>query len=200
MIADLAFSALLGFLGFIQPCSFGVNSIFLSYMKREKISRRLLEVGKMFAVRVAFFSLLGAAAGYAVDALWAQMPAYPYLILGSIFLISKIKPLPMPNVTPLKLLRRANDPSLPLAVNFGLSIPSCVLPLLIAALLLAQNAAFGIANLFLFSLALSLPLILAAWKNKGMEKVSELVDRAPVIAGASLIAFALKSLEEAARL
>lgn len=200
MIAELAFSVLLSLLGFIQPCSFGINSIFLSYLREMKMGERVIRTLELLAVRTAFFAFLGIIAGYAGSALefTESVVIYPYLLLGVVFLISRLKPLPVPNINPLKLVGKENDPSLPLAVNFGLNIPSCVLPLLLAVLLKALylgDTFLGFASLLVFSLALSLPLILISAKNgTAMKALSRTVGVAPVMAGVSLIAFAVVRL------
>ncbi len=197
---ELIFPTLLGGAWIYPALLFWRKLNFLSYLRGMARSGRIIEAGKLLAVRTFFFAFLGVIAGYAGGTLefGKNMVIYLYLLLGAVFLTSKLKPLPVPNITPLKLIGRENDSSLPLAVNFGLSIPSCVLPLLLAMLLDAVylgDAFLGFVSLFVFSLALSLPTIFISGKNgRAMEMVRKAVDMAPVLAGAALIAFAVVRL------
>lgn len=164
-----------GLVGFIEPCSVGSTLIFIKVIEGKGAARRIAQVSAFAVGRAVFIGLLGAIAvlvGTAFfgfqQAAWAVLGLF-YAALRVAYLTGRIGWL-MRSFGP-KLERiSSTGGSAALGVVFGLNIPACATPLLLA--LLGASAASGARGgsvaegflaLALFGFALSLPLVLAAF-------------------------------------
>jgi len=196
----------LGLLGFVEPCSIGSSLVFIKYLERKSPSA---EVAVFAATRALFIGALGALAvllGTAIVGLqkgaWVLLGAI-YIAIGALYLTGKAGAL-MVSIGP--SLRRISGlrGSAGLGVLFGVNIPACAAPLIVA--LLGTAAAGGIAggtlvtgflSLALFGLALSLPLVLAvlfAPARELLDQMAGLSIRLPFWTGVLLIALGLWSI------
>jgi cytochrome c-type biogenesis protein len=187
---NLFLPVVLGLIGFLQPCTMGVNWAFAGHGRGLGKKGRVTESLKLILVRAAFYGSLGAVAGY----LGGLTPgpgeknlAFIFLAFSMIFLISKFKALPVPNIDLVKTSY--------LPIRQGLMIPSCLLPLTIALLLLSalsRSPVQGLLYLSFFGASLTLPLLLACILDlQGvLRKLSRLIPLAPVLASMSLAATA----------
>lgn len=163
-----------GLFGFIEPCSIGSTLIFVKVMEGKSAAVKIAQVSLFAGVRAAFIGLLGVAAvlvGSAFfgfqKAAWLLLGAL-YVGLGVAYLSGRIGWLMRsfgPNLARFSTLRG----SAVLGVIFGLNIPACATPLLLALLGASAasgaqggSVASGFVSLGLFGLALSLPLVAAA--------------------------------------
>lgn len=173
---------ILGLLGFIQPCTMGVNWAFVGHTKSLEKKKRLEESLKLLIVRASFYGTLGGAAGYLggfSPGLEGKSLVLPMTVLSLIYLISKFKALPVPNID---LIKTSN-----LSVRQGMMIPSCVVPITIALLLisaLTKSPALGAAYLSSFGAALTLPLLIA---TPVLQVLIRLVYVSPILAALSLM-------------
>ncbi|MFQ5975883.1 MAG: cytochrome c biogenesis CcdA family protein [Candidatus Hydrothermarchaeales archaeon] len=191
IIVPLAF----GLIGFIEPCVIGMNAIFLSYVVPLGKRKRIIETTKFTAVRAIFLSALGLLVALISQKIFVFKRSYNtalgifFIILGAIYIASKFKPMPMPNISLLK--GKQNEVSY--GVVFGLSIPACAMPLFLA--LLSKSAGLGdlllgAVSLFVFGLGLSAPLLVMSYSdraNKWLENIAKGVNIAPIIGGLALI-------------
>lgn len=192
------FPILLGLLGFVQPCTMGLNAIFLANIRPLDRAGRVWAAMTLLASRSAFLSVLGLLAGYLGHYLTIKikMLGIPYLVLGGVFIASRFKAFPVPNFS-IQRLDGSKRRWIPVGVSLGLSIPSCVSPLLVALLLLSAHAGSTVSGfilLLLFGTALSLPLLGISYSNDGrdiLRKVYTLVNVSPVIAGLIMISAGL---------
>lgn len=183
-----------GLIGFVEPCVVGMNAIFLSYLRGRDRMERVVETSKFAIVKglfLAFLGLLGALIGKGVFSFqdsYSRILGAFFVLMGAIYIISKFRPLPVPNMTP---LRRERAPSI--GVYFGFSLPACAVPLFLALFLrsiFVGDAAFGFFSLFLFGLALSLPLSAMSLSQEAdelMKGVGRMVHVAPYLGGVALI-------------
>ncbi len=199
----------LGLLGFIEPCSLGTTLLVVKQLEGSSAGRKLTQVGVFAAMRSVLVGLLGMLAvllgapflGLQRGA-WIGLGAV-YMTLGLLYLSGHIKPLMVslgPSLNRLKTTRG----SAALGVLFGLNIPACAAPLLVA--LLGSAAAGGAAgatlttgfvSLGLFGFALSLPLVLAVFfapTRRAIDWLAGLSGRLPIGTGLLLIAVGLWSI------
>lgn len=160
----------LGLLGFIEPCTIGGHLIFLDTLATRPRVLRLVPVLIFAATRSLMTGLFGALmAALGQHLIAVQTGAWfvfgvIYLALGLTFLIEKSSQFRWNiDLIPHAWKRVQNPVALGLA--FGLNIPACAAPVLFGLLGLAATAGTvlaGFVMMFLFGLALSLPLIAVA--------------------------------------
>lgn len=190
-----------GLFGFIEPCSLGSTLIFVKAMEGKSAQVKIAQVSLFAGVRAVFIGLLGVAAvligatffGFQ-KAAWLLLGAL-YVALGVAYLSGRIGWL-MRSFGPGLASFRSLRGSAALGVIFGLNIPACAAPLLLA--LLGASAASGaqggsitagFVSLGLFGLALSLPLVTAvlfAGARRALDWVAALSRRLPVWTGVML--------------
>ncbi len=206
-VSSLALLAVgLGLLGFIEPCSMGVNLLFIKYLEGKATIRKLTQTGIFMLTRGLFIGALGALAvliGVAFVSVqkgfWILLGGL-YLVLGGLYLAGRAGFL-MHSLGPgLRRLSGARG-SVALGLLFGLNIPACAAPLLFAlfgaAAVGGTSATQGFFILALFGLALSVPLALAVLWAPGrglLDRLAGLSSRIPRVTGAVLIAFGLWSI------
>ena len=200
----------LGLLGFIEPCSIGTSLLFLQYVEGKDPATKFTQAVLFTLTRAVFIGVFGIVAVLVGAAFIAFQKAgwlllgVLYVVLGAMYLTGRSE-----------LLMRTLGPSLgrlsgvrgtvALAVLFGLNIPACAVPLLIAILGAAavsgaaglDKVAWGFASLAIFGLALSLPLVLAIlWSpaRRFLERASAFTRRVPVVIGVLLTALGLWSI------
>lgn len=201
----------LGLLAFLEPCSVGGHLLFIKSLPEGPERKRLLPVliftlsrSTLMASLGVTAALIGTAFSGLQSVLWAFL-GLVYLGLGALYLgggagwvMRRVGVwLPLPE-------NRAGNAAA-LGVLFGLNIPACAAPLL--AVLLGQTAAraaagdqgilFGAMTLFLFGLALSAPILLAAFTRVGgrlMNGIARVSARMPRVTGAILMLLGAWSL------
>ncbi len=192
----------LGLMGFIEPCSIASSLIVVKHLEGQSVPGKLSRITVFAGTRAAFMGLLGilaamlgtAFAGFQ-RAAWIGLGVL-YVGLGLFYLADKAALL-MRSVGP-GLSGLANwRGSAALGVLFGLNIPACAAPLLVALLGAAAVGgsvgaplASGFIALGLFGLALSLPLILAVLfepARRGLDWLAGLSQRLPLWTGLLLV-------------
>lgn len=191
-----------GLFGFVEPCSLGSTLIFVKAMEGKSAQVKIAQVSLFAGVRAVFIGLLGVTAvligatffGFQ-KAAWLLLGAL-YVALGVAYLSGRIGWLIRsfgPGLASFRSLRG----SAALGVIFGLNIPACAAPLLLA--LLGASAASGaqggsitagFVSLGLFGLALSLPLVAAvlfAGARRALDWIAALSRRLPVWTGLMLV-------------
>ncbi len=184
-----ALPIVLGLLGFVQPCVVGVNSIFLGYLGQADSTTRVKELLKYAVVKTLFAVLVGAiAASFGAVVLSGaseNIPRVLLVLLGGIYLASRFRAMPVPNIIP-----RGNFSH---GVLYGLGVPACAVPLLLSLGIIAAfsgNFYQGIIMLADFGAAISLPLLpigVSARRTEMMKKIAKLTGVSPVLAGTALI-------------
>ena len=197
----------LGFLGFIEPCSIGSSLLLIKYLEGKDADGKLRQVTVFAITRALFMGLLGMLAVVAGSAfLGFQKTAW--LLLGSLYLVLGLALVAgkggLVPAWPGPRIARASGAPAALGILFGLNIPACAGPLLVALLgtVAATGAggatvAAGFASLTLFGVALSLPLVLAvlyAPARRALDRLAGLSGRLPVLTGLVLAALGLWSV------
>lgn len=205
----LLLSAGLGFLGFIEPCSIGSGLIFIKYLERKDAARKIAETVLFALTRALFIGLLGLLAG-ALGAAFLKLQRGAWILLGAgyavigvLYAAGQARALMVsvgPSIARLSGLRG----SVGLGALFGLNVPACAAPLLLALLGTAAaggatgaTLASGFLSLAIFGLTLSLPLVLAvlfAPARAALDWLAGLSGRVPLWTGLVLVALGLWSI------
>ncbi len=192
-----------GLFGFIEPCSIGSTLIFLKVMEGKSAAERFAQVSAFALGRAVFIGVLGAVAALVGSAFFGFQKA-AWIVLGVLYVALGVAYLS----GRIGWVTRSFGPSLArfssvrgsavLGIVFGLNIPACATPLLIA--LLGASAASGTRGgtvaegfvaLALFGFALSLPLVAAvlfAPVRRALDWVAALSRRLPLWTGLLLVA------------
>lgn len=199
----------LGLFGFIEPCTIGSTLLFAKYLEGKDAARKLVETGLFAATRAVFIGALGLGAvllgsaflGFQKGA-WIALGAI-YVLIGLLYLTRRARAL-MVSVGPRLSRRSGVGSAIGLGLLFGLNIPACAAPLILALLGAAAaggsagaTAAHGFLALSVFGFALSLPLVVAVLVPRGrrvLEWLAGLSHRFPTWAGLVLVALGLWSI------
>ncbi|MGQ0751241.1 MAG: hypothetical protein ACT4PS_11955 [Betaproteobacteria bacterium] len=198
-----------GLFGFIEPCSIGSTLIFIKVIEGKGAASRIAQVSAFAIARAGFIGLLGAIAvlvGAAFfgfqKAAWAVLGML-YAALGIAYLTGKIGWV-MRSFGPSLARFSGTGGSAALGVAFGLNIPACATPLLLALLGASAasgtrggSAAEGFLALALFGFALSLPLVAAvlfAPARRVLDWLAALSRRLPHWTGVLLLALGAWSI------
>ena len=158
----------LGLFGFLEPCSIGSSLIFVKYLEGKKSAAKFVETLLFGLTRAVVIGLLGAGAAYAGSTvLGFQRDAWLvlgllYIGLGALIFTRRAGALMVPlGPGPGRIAGRRG--ALGLGLLFGLNIPACAAPLLLALLAGAAGGALspltGFVALAIFGFFLSAPLI-----------------------------------------
>ena len=186
----LALAVGLGLLGFVEPCSIGANMVFLGHLREKRRGARLRETAKFALVRSAVLGLFGLGTALLGSSLFAAQKGF-WLLLGLLYLVLGVAVILnarfrwglFGHISVGRLQPERGGRSLGLGLLFGLNLPACAYPLMLA--LLGPGAVsgplLGFATLFVFGLALSLPLVPLAFS----ERTAKLVGRLTRLGGAT---------------
>ena len=199
----------LGLLGFVEPCSIGSTLVFVKYLEDRDAAAKLSQAAIFAATRALFTGALGLGAvalGAAFIGLqksgWVLLGAL-YLAIGIFFMAGRANLLMVAIGPALSRLSGAQG-SVALGLLFGLNLPACAAPLILALLgAAAAGGASGLAyasgftSLALFGLVLSVPLVLAVLfepARRMLERLAGLSRRIPFWTGVVLVLLGLWSI------
>jgi cytochrome c-type biogenesis protein len=163
----------LGLLGFVEPCSIGASLLFLQIVAHVSPAARVGYAAVFIVVRTLFIGSLGAMAAligvqfFGLQRVgWIALGVF-YVLLGLAYLSGRAGLLKWSFGPTLERLTGRRGAAA-LGVLFGLNIPACATPLLLALIgsaaaagVVAGRLLQGFASLAVFSVALSLPLAAA---------------------------------------
>jgi len=193
----------LGLLAFLEPCSVGGHLLFIKSLPEGSKKKRLVPTLIFTLTRSALMATLGVAAaliGAAFSGLQTMLWGFLGLVyfgLGILYLSGGAGWVMRRIGTRLPLPEHRAGNAAALGLLFGLNIPACAAPLL--AVLLGQAAArmaagqgvlFGAVTLFVFGLALSAPILVAAFTDVGgrlMTRIARISSRMPRLTGVVLM-------------
>ncbi|WP_234729558.1 cytochrome c biogenesis protein CcdA [Acidocella facilis] len=197
----------LGLLGFIEPCTLGSTLIFVKFLEAKGRGRQLVETLSFLLVRALVIGTFGAVAALfgakilgIQKMLWIALGGL-YAVIGLLYLSGRIAPLMVrvgPSLASLSGLRG----SVGLGVLFGLNIPACAGPLILALLATAAlhdggAVMRGFISLAAFGVALSLPVIAAVLippARRFIDRLGTWSRRMPIITGFVFIALGVWSI------
>lgn len=199
----------LGLLGFVEPCSIGSSLVFIKFMEGKGAGPKLVQATMFAVVRALLIGVLGLVAA-AIGAAFIGFQKGAWIALGAVYVLIGVgyatgrtgvfRARLGPGLARLSGLQG----SAVLGALFGLNIPACAAPLLLALLGTAAAGGAsggmlvaGFASLALFGFALSLPLIIAvlfAPARDALDWLAGRTRRVPVWTGLVLIALGLWSI------
>jgi len=205
----LVLPVVFGLFGFVEPCSIASTLMMVKQIEGRPARDKLAQLLVFALTRAVFIGLLGMVAAIVGSAFFGFQRAAWFLLgllylgLGGLYLAGRAGAL-MRSVGPrLDRLRGARG-SVALGLLFGLNIPACAAPLLLALLAAsaaggaaASGAAQGFVTLSLFGLALSLPLLVAALfapARAALDRLASLSGRLPRWTGIVLVALGAWSI------
>lgn len=192
----------LGLLGFVEPCSMGANMVFLGHLREKGRVTRLRETAKFALVRSAVLGLFGLGIAFLGSSVFTAQKGF-WLLLGLLYLALGVAVILnarfrwglFGRVSLGRLLPERGGRSLGMGLLFGLNLPACAYPLMLA--LLGPGAAsgplLGFGALFVFGLALSLPLVPLAFSERAAKifgRLSRLGGVTPYVIGAVFLLLA----------
>lgn len=186
-----------GLIGFIEPCSLGINIIFLNRIKGFNRAKRISETLIFTSVRGFFLALVGLSAAFIGSKIITIQSSFflilggVYILLGVLAIMNMYRPIFKHGINISKYI--PNEGSMTLGVVFGLIIPACAISLVLALIgkaILFGNLFEGFISLFIFGIALSSPLFVISCFHQSSEIIARTADRAkkiPWLAGTVLI-------------
>lgn len=191
----------LGLLAFIEPCAIGTTLLFIKVVEGKPARVKLAQALGFMLTRGLFIGLLGASAAWIGGEFFALQRAgwyvfgAVYFAIGLMYLTGHVSWL-MQSVGP--RLSRLGDTrsSIALGLLFGLNIPACAAPLLVALLAATASGVTpggvlgGFIALSLYGIALSLPLVVAVLvppARRGLDWLAGLSHRIPRWTGVALM-------------
>lgn len=202
LLNQVAVPLVLGLFGFVEPCSIGSTLVMVKQIE-ERTPQQQITQTVVFAVTRALFigaaGLLAVALGSAFLGLqqtaWLILGSF-YIALGILYMRGKASVL-MRSFGPHLARMRGVRGSVLLGLFFGLNIPACAAPLILALIGAAAadgatGAAFvsGFVSLAIFGLALSLPLVVAVFfepARRGLDWLAALSRRMSLWTGVLLV-------------
>ena len=198
----VALPLIFGLIGFVEPCSIGSTLLVIKQIEGQSARAKIAQTVMFAATRAVFIGLLGMLAAVLGAAfLGLQKAAWlilglVYFGLGVLYLCGRAGVLMRSFGPGLARLRTVRG-SVALGVLFGLNIPACAAPLILAQLGSAAVAGTtgtslisGFVSLGLFGFALSLPLVLAVFfarARKMLDALAALSGRIPRWTGMLLV-------------
>ena len=198
-----------GLIGFLEPCSIGSTLLVLKQIEGQPARARIVQTVMFAATRAVFIGLLGMLAAL-LGAAFLGFQKVAWLILGLVYIalgvlyLSGKAGVVMRSFGPSLARLRTVRGSVALGVLFGLNIPACAAPLILALLgSAAVTGTTGVAlssgfvSLGLFGFALSLPLVLAVFfapARKMFDALAALSGRIPRWTGMLLVVLGIWSV------
>jgi cytochrome c-type biogenesis protein len=198
-----------GLFAFIEPCAIGATLLFIKTLEAQSSRAKVIQVLIFAITRTIFSGALGVVAVLVGSwflgfqrAGWILVGVL-YVAIGILYLTSRIGSL-MRTVGPSLARLQTARGSATLGVLFGMNIPACAGPLLLALLASSAaqgangaNAIRGFVSLGLFGLALSLPLLAAvafAPMRRFLDFLAALSRRIPFWTGLVFVALGVWSI------
>lgn len=198
-----------GLVGFVEPCSIGTTLLMVKQLEGRPVGERLVQAVLFMATRALAIGLLGLVAA-AVGAAFLGFQRGAWLLLGLLYLalglmyVTGRAGMLMHAFGPSLHRLRSRGGAVTLGLLFGLNIPACAAPMILALLGLAaaggastRQLGAGFVSLALFGLALSAPLVLAllfAPVRAALDRLAASAGRLPRWTGALFIVLGLWSV------
>ncbi len=203
----LLLAAGLGLLGFVEPCTIGSSMLFIKYLEGRGRTARIVQALVFTLTRALFIGVLGGAIAW-LGSFFVSFQKGGWLILGSVYLVMGLifmagKGAVLSRTIGLRLSRLSGvRGSMTLGLIFGLNIPACAAPLILAllgasALGVGASAGIGFVTLAVFGLFLSVPLVVALFlapARRGLDRLAAMSIRLPFWTGVLFVALGLWSI------
>ena len=177
-----------GLIGFVEPCSMGINVMFLSSIYRTSSGQIIKEIIIFMLVRALVLASLGLSVAFVGNRLFAfeqgfyVILALIYIAVGLLMIFSKSLLRKLRNVRIAHLLGLDFKEGAPkrLGLIAWLTIPACAIPLITVLLgqtFLLGKIFTGFITLFVFGLALTVPLAIFSFFKRGVIWLTWIAER-----------------------
>ena len=191
---------LFGLIGFVTPCSLGINTVFLAYITGKQRPTRIRQAVAFALTRGLFLAVLGLLFGLlgqqivGFQLIYRKLIGVLFIVLGGVFILHLYRPIPMPTLSLAgRFQGSGTNSAIAMGTLFGLDIPACTSPLVFALLaqtVLVGDVIGGAISLYLFGLGMSLPLValsIAERPNEWLVRWSRRSRKSLYYAGAGLL-------------
>lgn len=193
----LTTAAVLGGLSFFEPCTIATHTLFSARAHQQSRTGCCQGLMAMWLTRsLLMIVLLSAAVAATSPPDWGPwLPSIILTLMATVYIVSRYVYIPVPHLEFFKLLPYGR--SLPHAVQLGLTLPACTLPLFIVVAGLAvtvDSLGFAVLSGLLFATLFTAPLVLAAFKGiheDGRELLNRAAKGSPYLTAALLFGSAL---------
>lgn len=193
----LASAALLGLLAFFEPCTIATHTLFSARAHQDTRAGCCRSLLAVWLTRSILSGVLLVIAVLVIPPLvWG--PYLPSIILAAmaiVYIVSRFTYIPVPHLEFFKLLPGGR--SLPFAVQLGLTLPACTIPLFVVVAGLAVTVgSVGFAALagLLFATLFTAPMVLTSFKGvhaDGRELLNRTAKASPYLTAVLLFGAAL---------
>lgn len=209
LVNAFALPILFGLFGFVEPCSIGSTLVMIKQIEGRTARAKVMQTLVFAGTRTVFIGMLGLLAAMVGSAFlsfqkgaWLGLGVF-YVALGALYLSGRAGWLMHAFGPRLQGLRTTRG-ALILGLLFGLNIPACAAPLILALLgsaaaggATSASLGTGFVSLALFGFALSLPLVVAVFfapARAALDRLAALSGRMPRWTGALLVALGAWSI------
>lgn len=199
---------LFGLIGFIEPCSMGINMMFLSSIKQTNSANRFQEIAVFMLVRASVLAVLGTSASIIGSSLFSFQSGFFFILAIFYICIGLLMVFSHSLLGKLRNIRIAHWLGLDLkegsvkrlGLIAGFTIPACAIPLITVLLgqsLLTGDIFSGFLTLFVFGLALTVPLAVFSFFERGILWLGWITQRSRklrVVGGVVLVLIGIATL------
>ena len=184
----------LGLVGFVEPCTVGSSLLFVKYLEGKDRAAKAVQTVAFTATRALFIGALGAAAAL-IGTAFVRIQHWFWILLGAAYVVLGVLYLARQQwrfarvIGPTLQHARGARGGAALGVLFGLNIPACAAPVLVALMAASVGAASvirGFVAMAVFGLALSLPLVLVVFWGPArywLDRIAGISARLPLWTG-----------------
>lgn len=195
----------LGLLGFVEPCTVGSSLLFVKYLEGKDRAAKTTETVSFTLTRALFIGALGAVAAL-IGTAFLRVQHWFWILLGAAYVVLGVLYLARQQwrfsrvVGPTLGRARGARGGAMLGIVFGLNIPACAAPVLVALMAASVGAASifrGFVAMAIFGLALSLPLVLVVFWGRArywLDRLAAVSERLPLWTGLLFIALGAWSI------
>ncbi len=193
----LTTSSVLGGLSFFEPCTIATHTLFSARVHRQPRASCCQGLLSMWLARsLLSVVLLTVAVAFTSPPAWgAWLPSVILAVMGTVYIVSRFTYIPVPHLEFFKLLPGGR--SLPFAIQLGLTLPACTIPLFVVVTgqaITVDSVGFAALAGLLFGTLFTAPLVLTAFKGvhaDGRELLNRAAKGSPYLTAALLFGAAL---------
>ncbi len=165
---------ILGTLAFFEPCTVATHTLFSARLKKQTRQTCCSQLTSYWLARVILTTaLLSLAVTLTSPPQWGEyLPSIILAAMASIYLVSRFTYIPIPHLELYRLLPGGNK--LPQAIQLGLTLPACTIPLFIVVTGIAMtldSVLLAVIGGFLFATLFSLPLVISSIKGLNQDSL-----------------------------
>ncbi len=194
----LATATVLGLLAFFEPCTIATHTLFSKRVHDDKAVRSCCH--SLFSVwlsRIFLLTTILVVAVFITDIpQWGPMqPSIILAIISVVYIVSRFVYIPVPHLEFFRLI--PGGKKLPFAIQLGLSLPACTLPLVLVVIGMAittDSISYAFIAGFLFATFFTLPMVITSYKGlteQGLDLLNHAAKGSPYLTAVLLLTTAI---------